>query len=223
MSLDVNYEGITDWRNVCLNEPNEKHTTPNDLTIAIGYAFMSVDMDGLKDEAAVDEFMWRARILHATDGARLIHRSGVPDDFTREELLRYIGISCNVSPMTHAKFLAKVRRLHVAEIQRAKQQRATGKPTTFEREKKADPLRSIVLRPLVPNFTCVEIGELDMYFSYTTLVAIRSKHGWLISENVWSKTTGSHINKYLPNHDRVKHNVWEQIVAVVLEEHGLMP
>ena len=35
----------------------------------------------------------------------------------------------------------------------------------------------------------------DYYFSYETLVAFRSdKHGLVVRENVWSNTTGKHLN-----------------------------
>jgi hypothetical protein len=222
MSLNVWYDGIEDWEYVV--------RTQKPLLDAVSLAFMSVDMDGLRDEDDVDEFMWRARVLHATDGARLLAagKGGEPPrDFTREELLPYVGIRCNVSRLTSHQFLGKVRRLHMQEMKLDKQKRAKGEPTTLEermqREQRSDPLRPIRLRVLDPNFTSVEIGELDMFFSYETLVAVRSKHGWLVSENVWSNTTGKQMTKHLPNHERTKHDVWEQLVAVVLEEHGLLP
>lgn len=224
MSLVVHHSDIKDWRNVCLDEPDTKHTALNALTKTIGFAFMSVDMDGLKNEDAVDEFLWRARILYATDGTRLINRGGIPCNFTREELLPYIGIQCNVTPLTQTKFLTKVRRIHNDEMTRDKHKRISGEPTTLEERmrRKQDPLRSIVLHTLDPNFTNVEIGELDLFFSYTTLVAIRSKYGWLISENMWSRTTAKHMNKYLPEHERTEHELWNTRVAIILAEHGLL-
>ena len=40
-----------------------------------------------------------------------------------------------------------------------------------------------------------EVGELTVYFSYTTPVAFHTpKTGLVVSENVWSRTTGKHLN-----------------------------
>ena len=46
----------------------------------------------------------------------------------------------------------------------------------------------------------VEIGDLDLYFSYNTIVAFRSPFsGFVISENIWSMTTGRHLNEIDPD------------------------
>lgn len=45
-----------------------------------------------------------------------------------------------------------------------------------------------------PNFTCVTVGDLDLWFSYRTVVGFRS--GWgtiVVSENLWGPTTGKHL------------------------------
>ena len=45
------------------------------------------------------------------------------------------------------------------------------------------------------NFTCVEIGELKLYFSYETCVSILdTKDRIVVSENIWSSTTGKHLS-----------------------------
>ena len=45
------------------------------------------------------------------------------------------------------------------------------------------------------NFNCVEIGRVELYFSYETIVAFRApKVGLVVSENVWRTTTGKHLN-----------------------------
>jgi hypothetical protein len=39
------------------------------------------------------------------------------------------------------------------------------------------------------------MGDIDIYFSYQTPVAIRSsKHGLVVRENIWGPTTGKHLN-----------------------------
>jgi len=55
------------------------------------------------------------------------------------------------------------------------------------------------------NLTCVYIGDkLTLWFSYSTVVAFAiSGEGSFKSENIWSRTTGRHLNtiaaKILPN------------------------
>ena len=45
------------------------------------------------------------------------------------------------------------------------------------------------------NFNKVEIGDLELYFSYETCVGFRtSKTGLVVSENIWGSTTGKHLN-----------------------------
>ena len=84
--------------------------------------------------------------------------------------------------------------------------------------------RSIRLRIYQPNFTGVELGKLDLFFSYETLVAIcDTEHGWVVSKNVWSATTGRHMNKHIPiaKEDWWDHDEWETKVAEILREYGL--
>ena len=51
------------------------------------------------------------------------------------------------------------------------------------------------LRILASNLTEVSINECDFYFSYSTCVAVRCSLGLVVSQNVWSTTTGKHLNK----------------------------
>lgn len=41
---------------------------------------------------------------------------------------------------------------------------------------------------------CVSVGGVDLYFSYQTVVAFRKAGVLTVSENVWSRTTGKHLN-----------------------------
>jgi hypothetical protein len=53
---------------------------------------------------------------------------------------------------------------------------------------------SVKLKQLGPNQTSVEIGDVTLYFSYETCVAVhRTGHGYTICENVWGATTGKHL------------------------------
>lgn len=46
----------------------------------------------------------------------------------------------------------------------------------------------------LPNCNIVTVGEVRFLFSYNTVVGIHDGSGWVVSENVWSKTTGKHLN-----------------------------
>ena len=46
-----------------------------------------------------------------------------------------------------------------------------------------------------PTLTYVEVGPVTLAFSYETVVAFTTREtGWVVSENVWSRTTGKHLN-----------------------------
>ena len=74
-----------------------------------------------------------------------------------------------------------------------------------------------------PNDIVVSIGELDIYFSYTTPVAFRSPEGGLTCRvNVWGPTTGKHLNAIEPDKSkRVPSEHFENLLDNVLKLHGL--
>jgi len=46
------------------------------------------------------------------------------------------------------------------------------------------------------EFTTNDGRELDLYFSYSTIVAFRGGgHALRVSHNIWSSTTGHHLNE----------------------------
>lgn len=60
------------------------------------------------------------------------------------------------------------------------------------------------------------VGGLTLFFSYETIVAYAvNGEGWWVSENVWSRATGKHLNE-LPVDERLPHDVFEQKLAHVL-------
>lgn len=67
------------------------------------------------------------------------------------------------------------------------------------------------------NLTIVTIGpSLEFAFSYETIIAFRTpSYGWLKSENVWSPTTGRHLNS-LPG-QKIDHVGFLARLAAVLE------
>lgn len=45
------------------------------------------------------------------------------------------------------------------------------------------------------NLTVWEIGDLKLFFSYSEIVGFRTeKTGLKVCKNIWSKTTGKHLN-----------------------------
>jgi len=51
----------------------------------------------------------------------------------------------------------------------------------------------ILLKQLAPNFNELVIDNVSIWFSYQNPVAIYSD-GLYISKNIWSPTTGNHLN-----------------------------
>lgn len=80
------------------------------------------------------------------------------------------------------------------------------------------------------NSLKVQIGDLFLWFSYQTVVAFRdySRGGELfLSENIYSKTTGKHLNEigryYERTIERLPREVFEQKLSKTLVLHGLVP
>lgn len=56
-------------------------------------------------------------------------------------------------------------------------------------------MATIAIETIRPNLTRVQIGHVNVWFSYTTPIAF-SVHGVrYVCENVWTVTTGKHLNE----------------------------
>lgn len=44
------------------------------------------------------------------------------------------------------------------------------------------------------NAKCVEIGDVELYFSYETIVGLRYRGRTVVTQNTWGPTTGKHLN-----------------------------
>lgn len=53
-----------------------------------------------------------------------------------------------------------------------------------------------------PNFTIIRTDRGTFYVSYQTVVAFNTGDGLVICENVWSQTTGRHLNWIDRDHSR---------------------
>lgn len=69
----------------------------------------------------------------------------------------------------------------------------------------------------------VIIGNLTLYFSYETVIAFDSPYsGFVISKNVWSTTTGRHLNEINSlKHNRIPHAEFLIKLSNVLQNYGL--
>lgn len=69
----------------------------------------------------------------------------------------------------------------------------------------------------------VSIGPLTLYFSYRTVVAFRCpKFGLVVCENVWSRTTGKHLNWLEP--EKKRRHVYKDFMGMLeetLQHYGL--
>lgn len=72
-----------------------------------------------------------------------------------------------------------------------------------------------------PNFTIVRVGSLALAFSYTTVVGYaHGWSGWVLPENVWSSTTGRHLNWLDDDHSkRLPYSEWEARLNDVLDDN----
>jgi hypothetical protein len=64
----------------------------------------------------------------------------------------------------------------------------------------------------------VTIGLIELYFSYETCVGFYAPgEGTVVSENVWSTTTGKHLNYWQSDKTkRVKHDEFQTRLEAVL-------
>lgn len=72
------------------------------------------------------------------------------------------------------------------------------------------------------NTIVVDLGKIDLFYSYKTIVAFSDKDGFKICENVWGTTTGKHLN-WLDNGDkkaRMKYDDFQVALEKALVEAG---
>ena len=73
-----------------------------------------------------------------------------------------------------------------------------------------------------PNTNAVRIGDLTLYFSYQTVVAFSTTEtGLRCSENIWSVTTGKHLNMIADKKDRIPNEEFQKRLENILRHRGL--
>lgn len=67
-----------------------------------------------------------------------------------------------------------------------------------------------------------DVGPFSFWYSYRTLVAFRApSHPMVVCENVWTKTTGKHLNMIDGGRqkERVDKDTFDRLVKDLLEPH----
>lgn len=68
----------------------------------------------------------------------------------------------------------------------------------------------------------IDIGELTLYFSYDTCVAFHTPEtGIICSQNVWSTTTGRHLNDIIEKSERIPNNEFEKRLNNLIKKYNL--
>lgn len=68
------------------------------------------------------------------------------------------------------------------------------------------------------NAKCVTIGELKLYFSYTTIIGFyHPSTGQVVRENEWGPTTGKHLNMISEKQERVPVSEFQAKLRPVLD------
>lgn len=67
-------------------------------------------------------------------------------------------------------------------------------------------------KTICPNCNVVEFEGKELYFSYETLVGFKVCGKMYVSENVWSKTTGKHLNMLVNKESRIPHAEFKKYV-----------
>jgi hypothetical protein len=70
------------------------------------------------------------------------------------------------------------------------------------------------LTQITPNLHRINHTSYAVYFSYETPIAVYDKFGdrWYVSENIWTRTTGKHLNQIKAlhsNHEVVSHDSFQ--------------
>lgn len=75
------------------------------------------------------------------------------------------------------------------------------------------------------NSIVVSVGELDLYFSYQTIIAFYDiiNGELVVSENLWGKTTGKHLNAIQNDkNERLNREEFEERLNGLLLDHNLI-
>ena len=72
-----------------------------------------------------------------------------------------------------------------------------------------------------PSSSQITIGNLELYISYETCIAVRINGKLYVSENIWGPTTGRHITAIPgspPKKDRMPRPAFEDLLTDLLDK-----
>lgn len=73
------------------------------------------------------------------------------------------------------------------------------------------------------NALMVTVGNIELYFSYKTIIAFRDNGVLTITKNYWGPTTGKHLNAISQDKTkRLSSDVFDQKLNAMLKAHGLI-
>lgn len=102
MALTADYTGVRDWNTIRGNEAVTRDTLAL-MTMAVGMYEIT--------EANARDFYARVSFWEKVNGAQR-YDDGTPVYLTPEDILRFIGLRTNASPMTEAKYRNHVWNTH---------------------------------------------------------------------------------------------------------------
>jgi hypothetical protein len=81
---------------------------------------------------------------------------------------------------------------------------------------------NVKLKQTASNCTEVTVGSVTLYFSYETCVGFyHGSTGTVLSENIWSRTTGKHLSSFGDKSYRVPHAEFQSKLEEVMKAHGV--
>jgi hypothetical protein len=117
MSLNWNLENIQDHKTVCWIETGEtfddgtKKVRMNPVTETLIFMTMAVKLGSITKTNA-DDFYARLKLIEKLDGPFMTDSEGKARLFTPEDIAAHVGLACNVTSETFAKFLGTFRDQH---------------------------------------------------------------------------------------------------------------
>jgi hypothetical protein len=81
---------------------------------------------------------------------------------------------------------------------------------------------NVSLKQTASNCTEVKVGEVTLFFSYETCVGFHhASTGTVLSENIWSRTTGKHLNSFGSKDCRIPHADFQKKLEEVMSHNGI--
>jgi hypothetical protein len=82
-------------------------------------------------------------------------------------------------------------------------------------------INSYACKSRLPRGVYIDIGDLRIYYSYNTIIALKFQGHLLITENIWSSTTGKHLNYICPDKSkRINIDVFNRAKKEILDNIG---